>query len=134
MPIQAPTIGGSGGMGGVSAPLSQIQMRAAKRDSDTANTLSAVNQVGATALSFIPYVGPLLSAIASGIGSAANAKAQEDAKKKMEAAQNAGQGGNSATGVIQGSQIGQQPQPANPNQMGSFLANLGQNRQYGGYA
>jgi hypothetical protein len=128
-------IGGMGGGGTGAGYQQQAGMAAAKRDSDTANTLSAVNQVGATALTFIPYVGPLLSALASGIGAAANAKAQEDAKKKMQAAQEGPVGGNSATGVIQAPQIGMAPNQSNPpDQMGSFLSSLGQTRQSGGFA
>ena len=134
MPIQAPTINGMGGGNANTLAAGQAaQMAAAKRDSDTASGLTAVNQVGATALSFIPYVGPLLSALASGIGAIANSKAQADAKKKMEMAQ---QGpavpGNSATGIIQGQQIGQaagqQQGGGGNNDINTFLSGLGQQR------
>lgn len=124
-------MGGDGGSNGTQ----QMQMRNAKTDSDRATALTAINQVGATALAFIPYVGPLLSALASGVGAAANAKAQEDAKKKMQAAQEGPVGGGSAMGVIQAPQIGMAPGSQNqPDQMGSFLSSLGQTRQSGGFA
>ncbi len=134
MPIQAPQFMGMGQQGGQAQQLGQqAQMTSAKRDSDTASALTAVNSVGATALAFIPVVGPILSALAGGIGAAVNAKAQDDAKKKMASAQQGGPvQGNSATGLIQGSQIGQSPQQSqrpDTNHINDFLASLGTSQQ-----